>query len=78
MGLGAYEGALDISRRLGDSELELYALVIYREAVGIDIGISGAEKTEKLKSLDGQIDALEKNLERDLEMLTGTEGGFNG
>ena len=60
MGLGSYEAALDISRRMGDAELELYSLVIYRDAVSIDMNITGAEKAETLKNLDSQISALEK------------------
>ena len=62
MGLGRYEDALDISRRMGDSELELYALVIYRDAVSFDMNITGAEKTDLLNNLDGQISALEKQI----------------
>ena len=62
MGLGEYEPAIDISRRIGDTELELYALVIFRDAVSIDMSITGAEKAEQLRELDTQINALEKQI----------------
>ena len=75
IGLGEYEDSLDISRRIGDKELELYALVIYRDAVSIDMNITGAEKTDMLKTLDDQINALEK-LVSELS-ASGNEGGNN-
>jgi type VII secretion protein EssB len=62
MGTGNFEGALDISRRIGDDELELYGLVIYRDAMSINMNISGAEKTEILKTLDDQIGALDEKV----------------
>jgi type VII secretion protein EssB len=62
MGIGNYEGALDISRRIGDDELELYGLVIYRDAMSINMNITGAEKTEILKTLDDQIKALDEKI----------------
>ena len=63
IGLGDYEDALDISRRMGDSELELYALVVYRDAVSININMTGEEKAGTLKTLDDQIAALRKMVE---------------
>jgi type VII secretion protein EssB len=62
MGTGNYEDALDIARRLGDDELELYALVIYRDAVSMDRDLSGAEKTGALENLDRQINALDEKI----------------
>ncbi|MCL1896811.1 MAG: hypothetical protein FWG03_09720, partial [Clostridiales bacterium] len=62
MGMGEYTKALDTSRRISDFELELYALVIYRDAVGFDMEITGEEKTALLKELDGQISALEERV----------------
>jgi type VII secretion protein EssB len=62
VGLGEYEAALDIAKRMGDDELELYALVIYRDAVSVNMIMSGEEKAGMLKSLDEQIAALQKKI----------------
>jgi len=63
IGRGDAEQAVDIAKRIGDVELELYALIVEKDSVGNDMNLSGAEKDEKLKSLDEQISALEKTIE---------------
>ncbi|MDR3364711.1 MAG: hypothetical protein LBS91_07195 [Clostridiales Family XIII bacterium] len=65
MGRGNYENAIDISKRIGDKELELYGLLIYKDAIDTGVSMGGAEKAELLKDLGGQIDALEKEASPD-------------
>jgi uncharacterized membrane protein YukC len=60
MGRGNYESAVDVAQRIGNSEMELYGLLIWKDAAEADTHMAGSEKTELLDSLDGRVKALQE------------------
>ncbi|MDR2547684.1 MAG: hypothetical protein LBC96_09330 [Lachnospiraceae bacterium] len=57
-----YDTAIDIAMRVGDDELQLYALVKYETSVQIDTTRSGDEKVQLLADLNRQIENLRRSL----------------
>jgi type VII secretion protein EssB len=62
MGIGAYDESLDIAKRIGSPDLEVYALLVMQEDVTNDNSISGAKKEEMLKSISEQLSSLQQNV----------------
>ena len=62
IGRGNYANAVDIARRIGDEELELYGLIIEKDAIELNTSIKGSRKAEKITSIEEQITSLEEKL----------------
>jgi type VII secretion protein EssB len=62
MGLLDYDKSLDLAKRIGKSDLEIYALLIMKEDVTNDRALSGADKEAKLKSIDEQLSTLDESI----------------
>jgi type VII secretion protein EssB len=62
MGLGDYEKGLDLSKRIGKSDLQIYALSVMLEDVKNDSSISGEDKEAKIKSIEDQLNTLSESI----------------
>ena len=58
-----YENAIDMAQRIGDNELQLYALLKYEVAVRNDPQLSGEEKTQTLSEISGKTEELRKDMQ---------------
>ncbi|MDR2487519.1 MAG: hypothetical protein LBD12_06080 [Clostridiales Family XIII bacterium] len=62
IGRANYENAVDIAKRLDDLELQLFSLILLRDAVEADPSMPGAEKAESLSAFSDQIADIEETL----------------
>lgn len=65
-----FETAIEQAQRLGDNDLLMYAYIKYKAYVSDNLTMNGEEKAELIKTLESQIETLEKQMNTEREQIT--------
>lgn len=63
LGTGKFKDAIDTSKKLGDDELLLYALIKNKQNILNDSSLKGEEKEKNISEMQSEIDRVTKSLE---------------